>query len=421
VKADKVKLAFQSMGSIIQGAALSKTPATWPNDGMNYPPVNSIREAIEKITEIKQNRKATPTQLSHLACVADGVPALGWILVAPKPTPYIVEMKDAAQFYGNRVLRDFKDKEPIHVQWVKAWIGTLLDLSEYVKEWHTTGLVFNSLKTSSEFSSCLGNGLSNATKGAAPAPPSAPGPPPPPPPPKFDGPATHTAAPAGDMSSVFSQLNVGSSVTSGLRKVDNSQMTHKNPSLRASGVIKATDSPSKPENSVTADVKKKKLEPKMTLEGNKWIIENFENKHDIRVTDVSLKTVVYLYGCSNCTIQVDGKINSFAVDNCKKVGVVIDSVVSTLDIVNGKGIQIQVNGHISTIAVDNSDGVTLFLSEKAFEAEILTAKSTEVNVMIPAAKEGGDMRELPIPEQFKTKFNRTSGQLQTVPVEHSGA
>lgn len=29
---------------------------------------------------------------------------------APKPGPYVKEMQDAAQFYTNRVLKDYKEK-----------------------------------------------------------------------------------------------------------------------------------------------------------------------------------------------------------------------------------------------------------------------------------------------------------------------
>jgi len=39
------------------------------------------------------------------------------------------------------------------------------------------------------------------------------------------------------MSSVFAELNKGEAITAGLKKVDKSQMTHKNPSLRASSVV----------------------------------------------------------------------------------------------------------------------------------------------------------------------------------------
>jgi hypothetical protein len=39
---------------------------------------------------------------------------------------------------------------------------------------------------------------------------------------------------------VFAELNRGSEVTKGLRKVDKSEMTHKNPALRASSTVPST-------------------------------------------------------------------------------------------------------------------------------------------------------------------------------------
>lgn len=72
-----------------------------------------------------------------------------------------------------------------------------------------------------------------------PPPPPAPGAPPPPPPPAPAASSTTTGAGSsgGDMSSVFAQLNQGESVTKGLRHVDKSEMTHKNPELRTAGVV----------------------------------------------------------------------------------------------------------------------------------------------------------------------------------------
>ncbi len=74
-------------------------------------------------------------------------------------------MVDAAQFYTNRVLKEYKEKynhatifqlafwysqddpfcrDKMHVDWVKAWIQVLNDLHAYVKQNHTTGLTWNS-------------------------------------------------------------------------------------------------------------------------------------------------------------------------------------------------------------------------------------------------------------------------------------
>ena len=42
---------------------------------------------------------------------------------------------------------------------------------------------------------------------------------------------------------MFAELNRGEDVTKGLRKVDKSEMTHKNPALRASSVVPTSPSP----------------------------------------------------------------------------------------------------------------------------------------------------------------------------------
>ena len=70
----------------------------------------------------------------------------------------------------------------------------------------------------------------------------APPPPPPPPPPGPPPPPTGTSAPAagGGVAAVFAELNRGAEVTKNLRKVDKSEMTHKNPALRASSAVPST-------------------------------------------------------------------------------------------------------------------------------------------------------------------------------------
>ncbi len=78
-----------------------------------------------------------------------------------------------------------------------------------------------------------------ATAGAPPPPPPPPPPVAPPPPP-----ASAPAHAAGGVAAVFAELNRGEDVTKGLRKVDKSQMTHKNPALRAGGPVPISTGPS---------------------------------------------------------------------------------------------------------------------------------------------------------------------------------
>lgn len=93
---------------------------------------------------------------------------------------------------------------------------------------------------------------------------------------------------------MFEQLNRGEEITKGLRKVDKSEMTHKNPALRASGTVPATVSAPTGEHvffsprtaMLTRELAaaKRPVKPskpqalagkkpaKFVLEGNKWMI-----------------------------------------------------------------------------------------------------------------------------------------------------
>ena len=61
-------------------------------------------------------------------------------------------------------------------------------------------------------------------------------------------------------------------------------------------------------------------------------------------------------------------------------------------------------------------GCHVYLSKNSLDCEIVSAKSSEMNVLIPT--EGGDFNEFPVPEQFKTLW---SGQkLVTTVTEIAG-
>ncbi len=148
------------------------------------------------------------------------------------------------------------NRDPKHTEWVKGYISLIEEMRKYIMEYHTTGLRWNTnvmqldLSSSSHRADALSQGVDvaqfKAASSGTPAP-SAPGPPPPPPPPPPPAapplPPTGAPAPAaGGIGAVFEQLNRGEDVTKGLRKVDKSEMTHKNPALRAGSTVPATTS-----------------------------------------------------------------------------------------------------------------------------------------------------------------------------------
>lgn len=72
---------------------------------------------------------------------------------------------------------------------------------------------------------------------------------------------------------MFAELNRGTDVTKGLRKVEKSEMTHKNPALRASSTVPSnTSSVKKPTKPAKPQSLSSKKPAKFALEGNEWII-----------------------------------------------------------------------------------------------------------------------------------------------------
>ncbi|KAA0196795.1 hypothetical protein HAZT_HAZT005323 [Hyalella azteca] len=73
-------------------------------------------------------------------------------------------------------------------------------------------------------------------------------------------------------------------------------------------------------------------------------------------------------------------------------------------------------GQVPTIAIEKTDGCMVYLSEASLGAEIITAKSSEMNILLPTGT--GEFSEHPVPEQFKTLVR--NGQLVTTCTEKAG-
>jgi adenylyl cyclase-associated protein len=291
-------------------------------------------------------------------------------------------------------LKDFKGKDDNQVAWAKALTAVFQALHDYVKKVHTTGVAWN--PKGGEAKAAAG-----AAAPAASAPPAAPTGKPPAP--KLGGGGDDAKA------GLFAALNKGA-LTSGLKKVDKSQMTHKNPELRASSVVKDIPKP-KPASKPAFGAAAAKKDPVFELQGKKWVVEYQNGNNNILIEDTELRQTVYLYKCENSTVQVKGKVNSITLDSCKKVGVAFENAVSMCEIINCKSIQVQVLGKVPTVSIDKCDGAQVYLSKDSMDTEIVTAKSSEMNVLVP--QEDGDFKEMPVAEQFKTVYDPASGKLVT--------
>lgn len=225
------------------------------------------------------------------------------------------------------------------------------------------------------------------------------------------------------MGAVFDQLNQGEKITSSLRKVDKSEMTHKNPSLRAGSTAPGSSavrgkSPA-PNKKPKPEGMRAKKPPRKDLEGNKWYIENFEAPEEIVEINAAQNHSILISRCNKTIVKVNGKANAIAIDNCNGLSIIVDSLVSSLDVIKAPKFAVQVDGTVPTILLDQVDGATVFLGLASLATEVFTSKCSAVNIMLPP-KEGtdDDTKECPLPEQLKSYVK--DGVLVSEIVEHAG-
>ncbi|XP_065166269.1 adenylyl cyclase-associated protein 1 isoform X2 [Atheta coriaria] len=383
-----VKTAFDTQLQYIVMASESKQPSQGDINNLIQP----TAKCIQQIQEFREKNRGSP-YFNHLSAISESIPALGWVAVSPTPGPYVKEMNDAGQFYTNRVLKDWKEKDKKHVDWVKAWVQTLTELQAFVKQHHTTGLVWSG---------------KNTLAGGAPPPPG------PPPPPAMCDISALSVDPSQDRSALFDQINQGADITKGLKKVTSDMQTHKNAALRQGPAPFKT--PAGAGATCVRSAAPVDKPPVFNRDGKKWMIEYQKGNHNLLVEGAEMNNVVYLFKCTDSTVTVKGKINSITLDSCKKTSVVFDSLVSAVEFINCQSVQMQVLSKVPTISIDKTDGCQMYLSNDSLNVEIVSSKSSEMNVLVP--KPNGDYAEYPIPEQYKTTV--VPGGLSTVIVESKG-
>uniref|UniRef100_A0A803LDS2 Adenylyl cyclase-associated protein n=1 Tax=Chenopodium quinoa TaxID=63459 RepID=A0A803LDS2_CHEQI len=330
-----------------------------------------LNEVIMKANALTEGRRSD--FFNHQKSISDSLAALAWIAYTGKdcgmsmPIAHVEESWQMAEFYSNKVLIEYKNKDPNHVEWAKALKELYLPgLRDYVKSFYPLGPVWST--------------SSKATVG---------------------------------MSAVFQEISSGGAATSGLRKVTD-DMKAKNRADR-SGVVPVVDKEPRAKSSAFSKTGPPKLELQM---GRKWAVENQIGKRDLVISECDSKQSVYVFGCKDSVLLIQGKVNNITADKCTKTGILFKDVVAACEIVNCNGVEVQCQGSAPTISVDNTSGCQIYLSKDSLEASITTAKSSEINVMVPASEADGDWVEHSLPQQYIHTFK--DGQFVTSPVSHSG-
>lgn len=419
---------FTGIRTYIDAAANCKKPAAADLEKLIQPIVSTLQDA-EKNVDAK-NVAFFP----HQKAFAEGISALQWVM-GTSPKPVIEGAFESADFYLIKILTAAKnmsgDDQKNHRAFVALFKAALTNLTTYAVANHKAGVDWNGRGVA--LSAYGGAGAGAPAAPAAPAAPSAPEAPGAP-----DAPSAPAAADGGSsgaavggMGAVFAAISVGADAKSAteafkLKKVDKSQMTHKNAALRdAPGLApKAKAADAKTQSKTDVKTKAPAGPPRLALDKGTWFCENFEGK-DMVVPDVQMKQNVYISKCKNMTIQVPDKCKSISVDKCEKLRVVFKAVVSTFEVVNSMRIYASCLEACPSFALDKSSGVSVIVSRAAMDQipappEIVTSNISECNLVVPGATDDVDPVEIPIPEQFITKYDKTKKKISTENVTHGG-
>ncbi|KAL8255325.1 hypothetical protein R6Q59_033546 [Mikania micrantha] len=389
---------------LVQKELILKTKQTQKPDAEGM--VEFLRPLNEKLTEATCMTTGRRSDFpNHLKSTAESLIALAWIAYTGRdcgmsmPIGHVEECWQSAEFYNNKVLVEYKNKDSNHVEWAKALKELYVPgLRDYVKSHHPLGPVW----------SATGVIISASSKSYKPGAPAAPNPPPA----SLPSSASSSSGSKQGMAAVFQEIN-SKPVTAGLRKVTNDMKT-KNRTDRAGLVSFGGKEISKSVPSV-AKVGPPKFE---LVTGRKWIVEYQIGKKDLSIDECDPRQTVYIFGCKDSILQIKGKVNNITVDKCTKMGVVFTDVVAAFEIVNCSSIEVQCQGAAPTISIDNTAGCQLYLSKDSLESSITTSKATEVNVMVPSQDPNADLEEHALPHQYIHAYK--DNHFVTTPVSHSG-
>nr|P40122.1 RecName: Full=Adenylyl cyclase-associated protein; Short=CAP [Hydra viridissima]CAA56104.1 cyclase associated protein [Hydra viridissima] len=409
-----VNEAFHCHLVLMEVAARHNRPSQTDLEGLLKP----LSEAISKVQDFREKNRSSK-QFNHLSAISEGLPFLGWVGVAPKPVLYIQQMEESAQFYTNKLLKEFRESDPKQANWATSFIQLLKGFAAYVKDHHQAGLMWNKEKSAATPAALA----VSAHKPPVPPPPSGFAPPPPPPiqAPTVTHAVTGSHSSEDSRSQLFAQLSKGSEVTAGLKKVTDDMKTHKNPELRNQPPLKSSaldPRPYTPPNlkKFSAPVSKPAKKPALfQLQNKKWVIENQDGNTNLEISECNDKQTVYMYKCHASKVHINGKVNSIILDSCEKCVIEFTDVISTFEFTNCKACKVQIDGFAPTISIEKTDGAQVFINPKCLESQIVTAKSSEMNICV--MKPDGDLTEYPLPEQFKTVWNPATSKFITTTMD----
>jgi len=368
-----------------------------------FGPVNELNQKASKACDNRsdffQHRKAATE-------------ALGVVMLVTQPgtAAYVTSVLETMDYNGVKVMQK---KNPPETAWINALKTCLKDLTAWCNEnikmgvdWKAGGEdpVAYFAATPLGSAGCPSNAKGKG-KGGGPAVPKG-GFAAPPPPDAGTKRASVVSGSGGGMNQIMGAISGFS--TGGLKKVTDDQ---KCKNMKDAPVKVATKP--KPRASVASQAagrfaKGPKGDPTKVLQDsqNTWFVQNFDGDHNVTLEEADKQHVVRITDCRNCTVKIAARVKAVAIDNCERITIQTNDVISAIECMNSDRVKVQTTGKVNLFCIDKCDGCNIWLNKESIGAEIVTSKSSEMNVTIPDDKgDEYDTIEIPIPEQFKNTIN----------------
>lgn len=68
-----------------------------------------FNELISAVTELREGNRGSPA-FNQLSAVSESISVLAWVTADSKPHKVVEESLGSAQYWGNRVLKEYKQK-----------------------------------------------------------------------------------------------------------------------------------------------------------------------------------------------------------------------------------------------------------------------------------------------------------------------
>jgi hypothetical protein len=138
----QLQMAWEGVRSVIILASRAKAPSEQDLATSLTPQLQQTQEAVQAIRAMKVDRDYD----RHYKAVVEMLSCLSWVFhTAPKQLPagFVKETLGSAEFWSNRIRKDFKGKDEKQIEFCDRLKQVILGLEKYIHEYHKTGLTFN--------------------------------------------------------------------------------------------------------------------------------------------------------------------------------------------------------------------------------------------------------------------------------------